>query len=96
MHTAYVYYIYYKYKHATKSKEIIMKSLYAILVRGSMFYVEGNISPENCTRIELIANEFKSSQTDCKMLCQEFIDLVKQLLDITLIQNPVQFVFRIK
>ena len=73
-----------------------MDKLYAILIKGTTLYVTGNIPGDDCRKIELFAKGFESKKTDCKSICQDFVQAVMKKFQIHLIQVPVNFVFRIK
>lgn len=76
-----------------------MKSLYAVAINGTMLYVKGDLSDQDCLAIETIAKKFEytnETTIDCKILCQAFIEKVKTTLNISLVEVPLQYVFRIK
>jgi len=78
---------------------IYMESLYAVSISGTMLYVKGNLSDQECTDVETIAKYFQSSNgksVDCEVICQAFIKAVEESLQISLIQVPLKYVFRIK
>lgn len=79
-----------------KNWVVNMKSIYAIWVKGSMFYVAGNISSEECLKLESLAKNFKSSSTDSQEICKSFIESASSFFGINLTPLVLQNIFRIK
>lgn len=76
-----------------------MESIYALSIKGTMLYVKGNLSEQECIAVEKIAKHFQSTNKDSvdyEAICQSFIDSVETSLNISLVQVPVKWVFRIK
>ena len=59
-------------------------------------YIKGSLSEKDCAAIKLFAEKFQCIQADCENICQNFIDAVKQSLNIDLVLVPLKCVFRIK
>lgn len=78
---------------------IFMESFYAVAINGTMLYVKGNLSEQECRAVETFAKQFQHTNgnpVDCELVCQAFIKAVKTSLQISLVQVPLQYVFRIK
>lgn len=76
-----------------------MESIFAVSIKGTMLYVKGNLSKQECIAVETIAKHFQSTNkdpVDYEAVCQSFIDAVETSLHISLVQIPVKWVFRIK
>ena len=75
-----------------------MTSLYALSINGTMLYVIGNLSEQNCIDIDIIAENFQTpiqTPIDYDGICQTFISMVQETLHISLTQIPLKNVFRI-
>lgn len=75
-----------------------MTSLYAVSINGTMLYVTGNLSEQNCIDIDIIAENFQTpihTPIDYDGICQTFISMVQDTLHISLTQIPLKKVFRI-
>lgn len=75
-----------------------MTSLYALSINGTMLYVIGNLSKQNCIDIDIIAKNFHpptQPPIDYDEICQTFISMVHETLTISLTQIPLKNVFRI-
>ena len=76
---------------------IYMESLYAVSIKGTMLYVKGNLSEQECIAVETIAKHFQSTNKDSvDVVFQAFIKAVETSLHISLVQVPIKWVFRIK
>jgi len=78
---------------------IYMESLYAVSINGTMLYVKGNLSEQECIAVETLAKHFHSTDgnhIDCNIICQAFIKEVENSLNILLVRVPIKYVFRIK
>jgi len=78
---------------------IYMESLYAVSIKGTMLYVKGNLSEQECIAVDAIAKSFQITNVkpeDCEVVCQDFIKVVEMTLHISLVRVPVKYVFRIK
>lgn len=78
---------------------IYMESLYAVFINGTMLYIKGNLSEQECIVVETIAKQFQRTNKDtvsCEAECQSFIKAVNASLHISLVQVPIKYVFRIK
>ena len=76
-----------------------MESLYAVAINGTMLYVKGDLSEQECITVETIAKQFQQANgnpIDCEAVCQAFVKAVKTSLQISLVRVPLQHVFRIK
>ena len=76
-----------------------MESLYAVSINGTMLYVKGNLSEQECIAVETIAKRFQSTNgnpVDCEVVCQTFIKVVETSLHISVVRVPLKCVFRIK
>lgn len=76
-----------------------MEFLYAVAINGTMLYVKGDLSEQECIAVEIIAKQFQHTSgnpIDCEGVCQAFLEAVKASLQISLVQVPLQNVFRIK
>lgn len=75
-----------------------MTSLYALSINGTMLYVIGDLSEQNCIDIDIIAKSFQTPiqpPIDYDGICQTFIRMVQETLHISLTQIPLKNVFRI-
>lgn len=75
-----------------------MASLYALSVNGTMLYIIGNLSEQNCIDIDIIAESFQATvqnPIDYDEICQTFISMVRETLNISLTQIPLKNIFRI-
>ena len=71
-----------------------MKSLYAVFINGTMLYVQGELSEQECVAIEAFAKHFQfanKSSSDCEAICQDFIKAVETSFHILLVQTPLRF-----
>jgi|GEM_PF-5423157 len=76
-----------------------MQSLYAVSIMGTMLYVEGNLSEEECSNIEKLTKKIQIEHEDLmnyKKACDIFTEAVKSTFNISLIQVPLKYVFRIE
>ena len=76
-----------------------MESLHAVIINGTTLYIKGTLSEHECEAVDAIARHFKNTeieQTDIEAIYQSFIKAVKTSLNISFIQVPVKYVFRIK
>lgn len=76
-----------------------MESLYAVSINGTMLYVKGDLSEQECIAVETIARHFRSKNgnlVDNEAVCKAFIKEVGTSLHISLVQVPLKYVFRIK
>jgi len=76
-----------------------MESLYALTINGSMLYIKGNLSEQDCKNIDIIAKHFlttNNSLTSQEEICQSFIKKVHQSLNISLVEVSLNYIFRIK
>ena len=78
---------------------IYMESLYAVSIKGTMLYVKGSLSEQECIAVETFAKNFQSTNKDhvgYEAVCQSFINAVETSLHIPLVQVPIKWVFRIE
>lgn len=83
----------------TKLDGVIMESLYAVVINGTMLYVQGDLTEQEYKSIETIAKQFQytnGNPLDCEAICQAFIEAVSTSLKVTLVQVPLQYVFRLR
>lgn len=78
---------------------IYMESLYAVSISGTMLYVKGSLSEEECIAVEKIAahtQNISDNPAEFEVIYQAFIDAVETSLHISLVRVPLKCVFRIK
>lgn len=64
-----------------------------------MLYFEGNLSEKDCIFIEKITQRIQLTKLDLEdnnNISKKFIDIVKENLNISLIEKPIEHVFRIR
>lgn len=76
-----------------------MDSLYAITIDGTMFYITGDLSEQECLEIEKMAKQFCGifqKKVSSELLCHAFINKVQNSLHIKLSYIPLKYIFRIR
>lgn len=70
-----------------------MEHLYAISIRGKMYYFVGNIPEEKYVFVEELANQLES---DIPKYCKDLIDTLSSNFGIQLQHYPIEYVFRVR
>lgn len=69
--------------------------MYAVVINGTTFYVEADITEEQCINIESYARGFIQLQKDSTIILRDFIDAIAQNIGIKMTIVPIESVFRV-
>lgn len=75
-----------------------MNSLYAVSIRGTMFFVEGHLSEAECFQLDQLANQLVTNglpQIEPTIQHERFLLLAKRTLNINLTPMPLKYIFRL-
>lgn len=74
-----------------------MKKLYALSMSGTMYYLTGTLSLQECTELDRFAKKFEICPLESENeSCKRFLNEIRKLLNIKLEQIPISKVFRTK
>lgn len=69
--------------------------MYAVVINGTTFYIEADITDKQRLNIESIAKGFIQLPKDSNIILKDFIDTINQNLGIKMTQVPIESVFRV-